>query len=263
MKRITQLLAIVTFIGTLYVNYLSNTGDINNETMASVSRQYFNLFTPAGYAFSIWGLIYLAQTTFLVKMCADIFKQKEENILPQLFGFYFIAINLLNTIWVFMWLNHHIGLSVIVMFLMLICLLAILFIEQMNTSQASLKRYFLVRWPFSLYLGWIIAASIANTSAYLIKIGYSGAPLSSPTWTYVMIAVALIVYLFLLWKRNTDVLAMVGIWAIVAIGVARYHQVDEISCFAFTCAFILLVNIAVHRYKLNKNNASVSSGSDH
>ncbi|KAB1065634.1 tryptophan-rich sensory protein [Salibacter halophilus] len=263
MKRITQVLALITFIGTLYVNYLSNTGEINNETMASVSRQYFTLFTPAGYAFSIWGMIYLGQALFLIKMCADIFKTNDENELPQKFGFYFIAINLLNTIWVFMWLNHYTGLSVIVMFLLLICLLAILFIEQINTSKAPLKQYIFVRWPFSLYLGWIIAASIANTAAYLIKIGYSGAPLSMTIWTYVMIAVALIVYLFMLWKRNTDVLALVGIWALVAIGVARYHQVDEISWFAFACAIILFVNIAVHRYKINKNKASVRARSDH
>jgi len=61
-----QILNIVALIVTIGVNYLSNTGFFNNETMASISGKYQNLFTPAGYAFSIWGLIYLGLFGFVI-----------------------------------------------------------------------------------------------------------------------------------------------------------------------------------------------------
>ena len=58
-KRILQILNITAFIAVLLVNYLSNTGMMNNTTIGEVSAQVNTLFTPAPYAFAIWGLIYL------------------------------------------------------------------------------------------------------------------------------------------------------------------------------------------------------------
>ena len=50
---------------TLVINYLSNTGIFNGNTVKIVSDKYHNYFTPADYAFSIWGLIYLDLIVFV------------------------------------------------------------------------------------------------------------------------------------------------------------------------------------------------------
>ncbi|MEL6135648.1 MAG: tryptophan-rich sensory protein, partial [Bacteroidota bacterium] len=55
---ILNLLMTLTFIGW---NALSSSAGINGNTVGSLSAAYFNLFTPAGYAFSIWGIIFLTQ----------------------------------------------------------------------------------------------------------------------------------------------------------------------------------------------------------
>jgi len=66
MKKIYQITNGVALVITVIINYLSNTGIFNGETMATVSAKYQNLFTPAGYAFSIWGLIYLGLFGFVI-----------------------------------------------------------------------------------------------------------------------------------------------------------------------------------------------------
>lgn len=78
MKKTFQLLNGVTLVITLVINYLSNTGVFNGQTMETVSGNYQNLFTPAGYAFSIWTLIYLCMLGF-VFYYAPFFKQSEEK----------------------------------------------------------------------------------------------------------------------------------------------------------------------------------------
>lgn len=59
MKKTLQIANGFFLLFTIIFNYLSNTGIFNGKTIANVSNQCHNLFTPAGYAFSIWGLIYL------------------------------------------------------------------------------------------------------------------------------------------------------------------------------------------------------------
>ena len=76
MKRILQIANGFFLIITVIINYLSNTGVFNNNTMGSVSVRYQNLFTPAAYAFSIWGLIYLGVFGFIIYQARSLFKKK-------------------------------------------------------------------------------------------------------------------------------------------------------------------------------------------
>ena len=77
MKRILQIANGFFLIITVIINYLSNTGVFNNNTMASVSVRYQNLFTPAAYAFSIWGLIYLGVFGFIIYQARSLFKKMQ------------------------------------------------------------------------------------------------------------------------------------------------------------------------------------------
>ncbi len=62
-KLLSLLNLIVTFL-LIYWNYLSNTRFIGGKTIGDLSAKYDSLFTPAGYAFSIWGIIFLALIAF-------------------------------------------------------------------------------------------------------------------------------------------------------------------------------------------------------
>ena len=65
MKKTLQIANGVALVFTIVMNYLSNTGIFNGNTMQTVSDNYRNFFTPAGYAFSIWGVIYLGLLGFV------------------------------------------------------------------------------------------------------------------------------------------------------------------------------------------------------
>ncbi|MBE9601900.1 carboxypeptidase-like regulatory domain-containing protein [Pedobacter sp. MC2016-24] len=89
MKKILALTNGMALIITIAVNYLSNTGALNGNTMKTVSDQYFNYFTPAGYAFSIWGLIYVGLIGFVFYTGRSAFKKDDSDPILLKIGWWF------------------------------------------------------------------------------------------------------------------------------------------------------------------------------
>ena len=245
MKKTLQFTNILTFLAMVAVNYYSNTGAINGETMASISAEYENLFTPAGYAFSIWGLIYLGLAGFVVFQAVS-GKGKES---AAKIGWWFVISCILNISWIFAWLNHLVGFSVIIMSLLLLSLIAIIFRTRMELDDEPLSVIGFVWWPFSFYSGWISVALIANTAAYFASIGWNGFGISEVNWTLIMILVAAAINLLITWTRNMREFALVGAWGLVAVGVANKGGQNLIFYTALAVAAVLLVSIGIHGYK--------------
>ena len=62
-----QTLSIVNMLAVLFtigINYYSQLYTIHGNRVSDMSDEYNNLFTPAGYAFAIWGIIFLALFIF-------------------------------------------------------------------------------------------------------------------------------------------------------------------------------------------------------
>ena len=253
MKKRLQIANTIALIVTIIINYLSNTGIFNGNTMATVSAKYQNYFTPAGYAFSIWGLIYIGLFAFVIYQARNFFK-KVENDWPVLqIGWWFVVSCIANCLWVLAWLYDYTGLSVLIMVLLLVSLLRIIIKTNMEIEDAPLKKIAFVWWPFCLYSGWITVALIANIAAYLTKVKWNGFGLSEITWTILMICVAGIINLFMTWNRNMREYALVGAWALIAIAVANWNGVQMIVQTAIVVAVILVLSSAVHAY-INRNS---------
>ncbi|MGI0107739.1 tryptophan-rich sensory protein [Salinimicrobium sp. WS361] len=248
MKKTIQIANIIAFLLMVVLNYLSNTGAINGETMGSVSAEYENLFTPAGYAFSIWGLIYLGLAGFVTY---QIVSSRGRQIAARI-GWWFVITCLLNISWIFAWLNHLTALSVLVMSLLLISLLVIVFKTRMELDDKPVSEIAFVWWPFSLYSGWITVALIANTAAYLTDIGWDGFGISEVLWTLIMIAVATVINLVITWTRNMREFALVGVWGLVAVGIANKGDENLIFYTAIAAAVVLFISSNIHGYKNRK-----------
>ncbi|PWJ58804.1 hypothetical protein CLV98_103171 [Dyadobacter jejuensis] len=246
MTKTLQISNIVALIATILINYLSNTGIFNGETMASVSAAYQNYFTPSGYAFSIWGLIYLLLIAFVIYQSKGLFGKGEAPSIVVEIGWLFVFTCVANSGWVVAWLYGYTGLSVVIMMSLLGSLLAILLKTRMELELLSFKRVALEWWPFAIYAGWIVAASIANMAAWLTKIGWEGFGLAPLQWTVIMIVLAGLIYLFLIWNRNLRESALVGVWALVAIGHANWGSVPVVAYSALLIAGIIFLNIAAH-----------------
>ncbi|WMJ74087.1 tryptophan-rich sensory protein [Cytophagaceae bacterium ABcell3] len=240
-----------SFALVLAANYLSNTDIIGEKSVGEVSQMYPTLITPAGYAFSIWGIIYLFQAAFVAFLWYEWLKKGRDSTLKKSWGWFTLA-NLANALWVILWVNDFPGLSVILMLLLLFSLLSIVVKLNMEKWDAPLSTLAFVWWPFSIYTGWIILATVVNVSAFLVSIGWEGGMLSPSIWAIVLIAISTIIYVLFIYYRNMREAALVGAWGLVAIAVRQ--QSSAVSASALTCAAILFLYAAYQGY-LNRETS--------
>ena len=254
MKRINLLLVnTITLIFALVMNSLQGSQLFNGTTVSEVSANYETLFTPAGYAFAIWGIIYLMLIAFVAYQWFAWFKRKEDTELKQT-GWWFALGNLANGLWIVAWLNEQLGLSVLLILVLLFSLVMLTIRLHLETWDAPVRIIAFVWWPVCIYLGWVIVASVANISVFLVSIGWQGGFISAEIWTIIMIAAATAIYLILIKTRNMREAALVGIWALVAIAVKQWQVNQEIVIAALAASVILFVAVSVHGFKNRKTS---------
>lgn len=171
---------ILAFVLVVVVNYLSNALPIAGRTMSEISASYSTLFTPAGFTFGIWGVIYVSLLGFVIfqALPGQATNGRIAKIAPL-----FILNCLLNAVWIFVWHYDFIGLALLIMLGILGTLILIYRALRRSGQPASLLERTFVWLPFSLYLAWIIAATIANFSILQVDTGTESAGLSEVGWT--------------------------------------------------------------------------------
>ena len=216
-KRIFMVLSLVI---VLVVNFLANSLPINGVTTGEVSDQFPVLFVPAGYVFSIWGLIYLALIGFSIYSFTT---RGLENKAIDSVAWWFVASNLFNSVWIFLWHYQQFALTLIPIFGLLISLAAIYIRLRVGIERRPWLEKLLVATPFSIYLGWATVAVVANVAQFLYTTGWRGAPLSEPIWTVIMLAIATLLGVLMIFLRKEVAYPLVLVWAYVGIWV---KQVD-------------------------------------
>jgi hypothetical protein len=245
MRKVLPIANAIALIITIVINYLSNTGIFDGNTMATVSARYPTLFTPAGYAFTIWIVIYLGLVAF-------VYYQFRSPSTVQQIGRWFVISCVANCCWVLAWLYGWTGLSILIMFILLLSLLQIILRTDMELTDPPLSLIASVWWPFSLYSGWITVAFLANITVWLKKINWPPFENSQPAWAIAMVLLAGIIYLFMTWRRNMREYAFVGVWALVAVAIADSqpgHRSAAVSWTAYTVAAILFISSSIHGYR--------------
>ena len=249
MKQINLLsINTLSLIFALVLNGLAGSGVFNGKSVGDISARYDTLIAPAGYAFAIWGIIYLLLILFVGYQWYAWLRNRDDTALKQT-GYWFALGNIANGLWIFAWLNEYMGISVLLIFILLFSLIMLTLRLRLEIWDAPLRTIGFVWWPICIYLGWIVVASVANVAAYLVSLNWQGGFLSPSTWTVIMIAVATVIYLLLTFIRNMREAALVGIWAFIAIAVRQWSVHDEIVLAALAGAGILLIVVSWHGYK--------------
>jgi len=210
MKNISiKILVAVTYIAMVVMNFLANALPINNRGTGEISNAYPNLFTPAGPAFSIWGLIYLLLGIYVIYQFVKK-DQKTEEVIQKINPF-FIATSLANISWIFAWHYDYIAISVAVMAVLLILLIKIADIIRLGNFTTIEK---VSIWaPFSIYFGWITVASIANITVFLVSIGWNGFGLADFVWTSIILLVGALIGILRMNKDKNIAYGLVLVWA--------------------------------------------------
>ena len=243
LSKTVQIVNIVAFVAVLTVNFLSNWLPLNGRTAEQISDALPSYFTPAGYTFSIWGLIYLALLGFIVYQALP---AGRSNPLVGKIGWGFVVTSVANAAWLFAWHFGAYVLSVLIMLSLLVTLIVIyrrLEIGQPNPA-LSLADKLLVQFPFSLYLGWITVATIANTASVLNYLGWDGFGIAEPTWAAIMMLVAVVVAGLLLFKRRNLAYAAVLVWALFGIRAAQSDVAVVANTAVIAAALIAILALA-------------------
>lgn len=218
MKKALGFLNIITLIGTLAINGISSGNTFSDKTVGEISDSYPTLFAPAGYTFSVWGIIYLALLGFVIFQARDLFNKRPINLdFRDQIGPWFILSNVFNMAWIIAWVNEYIGLALLLMLALLGSLLIIYLKLGIGKRAVTAPVKWFVHVPFSIYLGWICVATIANVSALLVDLKWSGLGLPAEIWTGLMILVAGVLAAFLGIKRKDIALRGVVIWALIGV----------------------------------------------
>ena len=195
----------------LTVNALANILPINGMNTGQISDMYPSLFTPAGFTFSIWSLLYLLQIGFVTAQ----FGFKDKPYFKELSLWYLVSC-VANASWILVW--HHLltSASLVVMLVLLFSLTRIFLLLQ-NQSFEKKTEWLFIKLPFVFYLSWICVATIANTSALLLSFDWHGGFLSEEIWTIVLLLIATALGLIIAFRFHEPVFLLVLMWAFFGI----------------------------------------------
>jgi len=259
MKKFYAIANLLVILGVIAWNYGANAAGINGNTVGSISDRINSLFTPAGYAFSIWGLIYLGLVAHGIYQVRLAFSPTVQDEVITRVGPWLIIANLANAAWIWFWLNESTGISVIMMLVILVSLVIIIVRLDMERWDAPAGILVWVWWPLCLYSGWIAVATIANVAAWLDSIDWNFL-FSEVTWTVIMIIAAALLNLLMILTRNMREFAAVGVWALVAISVRHWGDTPVLQWTAMTCSIILFIAIIIHGYLNRASNPLFKRG---
>ncbi|WP_317046735.1 TspO/MBR family protein [Spirosoma pollinicola] len=225
------------------MNYLSNVGAFGGQTNKVISDKYHTLITPAGYAFSIWGIIFLGLLAFAIYQGLG---SQRTNPRFRAIGWWVVVNACGNAIWSPLFNNERIGLALLVILVMLFSLVvieqrllqrgAVPLIETdpditLAEAPASTRETWLARIPFSIYFGWLTVATILNVTVFLKATDFSLLGLSEQTWAMAMLIVGIVVGAVVFNRYRSVAYILVFAWAYVAIAAEQkgYSQIQLIA----------------------------------
>ena len=255
MKKITisQIITMLITILTITVNGLANALPLNGLSTGEISDRFEIFFVPAGYVFSIWGLIYLGLIAFAIYQFLP--KQSDNQLLKKIAPAYWIG-SLANIIWLFLWHYEVFSLTLLAMLTILGSLLYIYMRISKAKSELDSKQKWLVKLPFSLYLGWISVATIANVSQVLFFFDWGGWGISPAVWAVIMLTIATLLGVLMQWREDDLPYVLVLVWAFI--GIAN-SQAD--TALVVTAAWIgtVLLILAIFAFTLLKRTKMTRS----
>jgi len=242
---IRQITNLVTVLIALTVNILASALPLNGQNTGEISDRFQVYFVPAGYVFAIWFFIFLGWIIFSIYQFLP--SQKENQRLRRL-GYLFALSNIVNAAWLFMWHYNFFGVSVLVMLSLLGLLIASYLRLDVNRVSVSTAERWSVDIPFSVYLGWITVATVANITSWLYSIDWNGIGISAPVWAIIMIIVASVVGFLMALTRRDVAYLFVLVWSFIGIAV-KQAEVASVATTAWIGTGFLFIMAVYSLYR--------------
>jgi len=196
-------------------------------SVADVSNAHPTLFTPAGYAFAIWGLIYGATLLYAVSalLPSQLDVRMHDRVAPWL-----LATNVLSSLWVAVFTTEHFVPSLLIIVATLVCCVAMYSIASDHLVSEHLSHFW--RLPFGLWMGWLGVATLANLCLTMSAAGLAAWPVSAPVWTAILLVFAGVVAVSISALFLDPVVPLVVSWATAAIAVEHWQDSSLVAVVA-------------------------------
>ncbi|OMF65581.1 hypothetical protein [Paenibacillus glucanolyticus] len=224
------------FAGVITVNVLSGILPLGGRTTGEISDMYYTAITPAGYAFTIWSVIYVLLLFFVIYQLRRDTGTRDS---VRSIGPWFILSCVFNMAWLVLWHYLYIEWSVIVMLLLLLTLW-VLYVRTHSISYPTTGEKLFLQLPFSLYIGWVCPAFIVNVAIVIQKNGWSFLGLNETTLGIVLLCIGALVAILIGLRYRDSIVPLVFTWAYISIA-AEHRETDAILMTAFILSVVLFV----------------------
>jgi hypothetical protein len=209
-----QIVVVLVILATITINVLANALPFNGLNTGQISDSFHVYFVPAGYVFAIWGIIYIGLLAYMIYQALPAHK---ENPRMRSTGWWVALGGVANSAWIFLWHFQHFAYTLIAMLTLLVTLIVVYLRLRTGSQPVSAGENWAVRIPFSIYLGWITVATIANISDVLYYIGWNGFGLRPQVWMAIVLAAVVAISLLMSFTRRDLAYTLVLLWALIGI----------------------------------------------
>ena len=238
---VRQIVNIVAAVVTIIFNILANALPLNGLNTGDISDRFEVFFVPAGYVFSIWGLIYIGLIAFAVFQALP--SQRENPRLVRL-GYWFAVSCLANIGWLISWHYEYFAAGPFILAALAILLIVSYLRLDIGRSRVATAERWCVQIPFSIYLGWATVATIANVTSTLYFLGWGGWGIAPEAWAAIMLGVATVVGVLVFLTRRDFAFVLVLIWAFAGIAL-KHSAVPLVMGAAWLMTAVLAVMLLV------------------
>ncbi|WP_374164888.1 hypothetical protein [Arcticibacter sp. MXS-1] len=217
---------------------------IDQPSMGQVSGKYPSLFTPAGYAFSIWGLIYCS---FLFFCIVQLKRTRLEKTAYNRLSVPLLISNVLAALWIVVFTKEMFTLSVVIMSILL--LLSVRMFGAAASAYFRHRHNWWIQLPFSLFCGWLSVAFLANLAVLIA----SEQGKENEVLTLLFIALAVIAAMLVGIRFRNPVYPLVVAWAVFAIWIARKGDHPGVAYTALAASLLSILACFAALYRLKSS----------
>jgi benzodiazapine receptor len=219
--KLRQLLNLCLAIAQPVVAMLVNL-EITGPSIGAISNRYPTYVVPAGYAFSIWSLIFALSLGYGVWQALS--AQRENQLLRQI-GWLTASVMAATSIWMLVFQQSLFALSLAVMFSLLASLIGVVALIYRHNLGPSRAERWLVYVHFSVFLGWITVAAVANVGQALVAFQWQGWGVQAKTWGMLaLLSAGAIASIVTVAMKGNAPYALTVIWALIAVAVNQFWQ---------------------------------------
>ena len=248
-----QVSVVLTTLFALFANGAANAIPLNGRNTGEISDSFNVLFVPAGYVFAIWLIIYIGIAAYTIY---QVLPGQRTNPRLRSTGWLFSLGSLANGAWIFAWHYGFYPLSLAIMLVLLGSLIAGYLKLDIGRKSFNRVENWTIAIPYSLYLGWITVATIANVTSVLSSLGFEGGGVSPAAWTLILLAVGVILAGLMAYTRGDVAFMLVLIWAFAGISV-RWLELPVLNAAGFASAGLVLVLLIASKIRSAVPRAAV------